>query len=422
MQKLPTPTIKVLNLSSTDLAASAFNGYDLHDDLGSRGIETRFGSFWATSSEEDWSFSIHQQKFARPIYETIRNIEKAVGFQNKLQLFGPAFIKSEEFAWADVVHLHIVHDHWLNLSTLTKITQVKPTIWTWHDLWPITGHCIQPTDCTRWRSGCGDCPDLKRPVTTFRDRTAKNLEEKTRWLEQLNCRVHVTTRWMEENVKKFFPSANLNLVRRPFGIEPYARPSAQFKTELRKSWGLSEDGFVVVTREGSSGQKGFEKVFAAMQQISKSFDVSLVVLDSQTTKTANFRIIDIPWTNDRGLVNAILGTSDVFVSASEGESFGMLVLESLIAETPALVLEDVASAEIVANRLLTFAADSNDQSLVNRLTDFIKQRDLLPGLLSEWQSKHQHAFSKDGYVDFLEREYRSLAAKGSDPFIRANRC
>lgn len=77
--------------------------------------------------------------------------------------FGADITRTDEFRRADVIHLHWVNQGMLSLKDVGRILETgKRVVWTMHDMWPFTGVCHQASECTRWLTGCGDCPLLKR--------------------------------------------------------------------------------------------------------------------------------------------------------------------------------------------------------------------------------------------------------------------
>lgn len=44
----------------------------------------------------------------------------------------------------DIIHLHNIHDHWLNYPALFRwlANNNIPVVWTMHDCWPFTGGCF----------------------------------------------------------------------------------------------------------------------------------------------------------------------------------------------------------------------------------------------------------------------------------------
>ncbi|MEG0310857.1 MAG: glycosyltransferase, partial [Eubacterium sp.] len=71
----------------------------------------------------------------------------------------------------DVIHLHNLHGYYLNIEILFHyLAQAdKPVIWTLHDCWSFTGHCVyfDYIGCEKWRTGCECCPQKNRYPKSF---------------------------------------------------------------------------------------------------------------------------------------------------------------------------------------------------------------------------------------------------------------
>ncbi|MDP3731153.1 MAG: glycosyltransferase, partial [bacterium] len=80
---------------------------------------------------------------------------------NDIDLFSSdKIIKTEAFRKADLIHCHNLHSYYFNLNTLKKISKLKPIIWTFHDMWPITPHCVHSFDGPL-KNGFLQCPSLE---------------------------------------------------------------------------------------------------------------------------------------------------------------------------------------------------------------------------------------------------------------------
>ena len=84
----------------------------------------------------------------------------------------------------DVINLHNIHDHYLNFKRLFEYlnkTDIK-VVWTFHDCWAITGHCMHfvTKSCNRWMTGCYDCPMRGEHPKTLLDRSKQNWDLKKR--------------------------------------------------------------------------------------------------------------------------------------------------------------------------------------------------------------------------------------------------
>ncbi|MDE7160952.1 MAG: glycosyltransferase [Muribaculaceae bacterium] len=92
----------------------------------------------------------------------------------------------------DIIHLHNIHDHWLNYPVLFNYLQSvdTPVIWTFHDCWAFTGHCyhFEQAGCMKWRTHCGDCP---KKYSFAPDRSARNFDLKKKWFASLGKRLTI---------------------------------------------------------------------------------------------------------------------------------------------------------------------------------------------------------------------------------------
>ena len=63
------------------------------------------------------------------------------------------FLKRVEEYRPDVVHLHNLHGYYLNIELLFRYLKQKKVrvVWTLHDCWPFTGHCVyyQNAECDK---------------------------------------------------------------------------------------------------------------------------------------------------------------------------------------------------------------------------------------------------------------------------------
>lgn len=79
-----------------------------------------------------------------------------------LSIFGIKLSNIKEIQEADIIHLHWVHNSFIDIDDLHRlIEQGKKIIWTMHDMWAFTGGCHYSGSCELYKSACHDCPQLK---------------------------------------------------------------------------------------------------------------------------------------------------------------------------------------------------------------------------------------------------------------------
>lgn len=394
---------KLLNVSSNDEMGGNFNGFHLHEPFKQRGIQTSNAAFWNQTSKKDWSFNFSPGNLRRFQAEVVREIEIFSGFQSHFQWWSKDLLEHPNFIESDVVHLQVIHDHVLRFETLKKIALAKPTVWTWHDLWPVTGHCIFPGKCANWDGGCGNCPDLNLPLPVFRDRTKQEYKRKQLILPQLDLDIHVTTQWMIEKTAPHVENLGLRIHRFPFGIDlnTYAPKSG---LSLRKKLGISPNAIVIFARSTDDERKGYLNLLKALDEISYHLEIHLVSVQQQglaSIYTDNLSVTEFPWTNKPSDVSQLYSLADVFVMPSTDESFGMMALEAMSCGRPVITTSGSATAEIVKCPELEIDENVSVESLRTVLERSIRTKDLLPKLGIEARERAVTNFSLNSYLDNL---------------------
>lgn len=405
--------VKVLNISSNDLLGSRFNGHDLQNELLKHGVFSKLGVFWNHQSKEDFVFNVFPGKFFRLISEIARGIEVVTGRQATFQIWTEKIVKNKNFVNSDVVHLQIVHDHFLNLRAISNVTKSKPTIWTWHDLWPVTGHCIQPMDCDRWEQGCGSCPDLLRPLPVFIDRTRDELSRKLKFVNNLDVDIHVTTAWMHQQVKRFNFGKNVRIHEIPFGVD-----SKKFRprntNDLRKNLGITGQPFIVLARSTTDPIKGYLPLLKALDSIALDKEILLISVGEQnlaSLHTQKLKVIELPWVNSSDTLSQLYSIAHIFAMPSLGESFGMMALESMACGTPVLAVKGTATAELVGDTGFLVDPKKRVKGIESAIRQAIENVSSTSTRGNEAQARAEQKFSFDLYVARMANLYNELAAR-----------
>jgi len=344
------PMVKVLNISSGDLVGSRFNGFDWHYKFEQLGIDSKLLVSWNHHSKEKWVDVLSRdfenktdRDIARLTYLAAQEKGKEDSkFYWSRQIFEHPFYKD-----ADVVHLQIVQDGTLDLGTIKKIISEKPTVWTWHDPWPITGHCVYPMSCKRFSKGCGECPDLHRAFSVGKDHTRFNREIKKELFKN-GYTLHIASDWfanyVRENTGADFPLPEVL----PFGLD-----SERFSgTNKSYSLKVSEKGQGKITigiRAVREAQKNFELFRNALINIKNPERYRIVTLQ-ETGMLAGLdpriEVQEIGWTNSPDTLENFFKEIDVFVMPSLFETFGFMALEAMSSGVPVIGVGGTAVDEV----------------------------------------------------------------------------
>lgn len=402
--------MKVFNISSHDLAGRRFNGFDAHAPLSKKGVETVFGSFWGSEANEEWTRALWSGKVRRLTAQSIRSLEIARGVAAKSQIWSSGITKLAEFKEADVIHLQIVHDHFLSLDAIRRTTENKPTVWTWHDFWPLTGHCTAPNGCARWAQGCGSCPNLLAPLTALRDKTRSEFNRKRNFLENLDADIHVSTRWMERQIRNSLPDESpLRIHQFPFGIDGETYQDIGNRAHIRRGLHISKNAFVVTARATTDPRKGFVPLLIALDRLSEDFEVVLVtVQDSNIAQkyTSNLRVIQLPWSNHVSGLRDFYALGDLFAMPSSEETFGMMALEAMSCSRPVMTIAGTATAEVVNLPDLELRRENLVESISQAVKWAIEHPEQMNLLGAASRIRATGEFSIDNYVGNLANLYR----------------
>ncbi len=337
--------IAIVHITHNDLMGSRFNGHTIHQFLKNSGHESYHlvGKKYGTDSDTVEYKSI----FAR----TIQNIERTLSVHYLLYLTTIPLLLSKCFRRAKLVHYHVIHQMNFSILALPILTRLKPSIWTIHDMWAFTGHCIQSLDCDRWLIGCGKCPDLKIPIKIKRDTTSFMWKIK-KWVYRYSkFDLVVASKWMQKKVKASPLLSHFNVHLIPFGIDlDLFCPRESRIDRSIQNHEIPDQNLVLTFRASDMSRiKGFSYLIEALKNLNLKTPITIITT-GQEIKIAEqlpYKIehISFPWVFDDKLLAEIYRVSDICIVPSLGESFCMTAIEAMACGTPVVCFKDTVVEE-----------------------------------------------------------------------------
>jgi len=243
----------------------------------------------------------------------------------------------------DIIHLHNLHGGYFDLRLLPRISRERSVVLTLHDAWLLAGHCAHSMGCERWRTGCGECPDLSIYPAVKTDATAENWHVKAELFKK--CRLHVATpcAWLMRKVEQsmLMPSA---LERRviPYGVDlSIFRPGD--RAAARDQLGIRQDAAVLLFAANGIRRNAFKDFETLRQAIGRLAARStnsrpiqfIAVGDSGPAERIGDAVIEFrPFANDAVTMAAYYQAADVYIHAAKADTFPCTVLEALACGTP----------------------------------------------------------------------------------------
>ena len=343
-------TINILQINDCDLPSRRFNGYDLNEHL--RRLGHTAGQYVFQKDSED--ADVHSFDFDTDLHRRLVAVEQAHSLHNLLIPYGQVLMQLPRFQQAELVHYHLIHNNILALPDFPALTLEKPTVWSWHDPWAVTGHCVHPKDCRGWESGCSPCPHLEEYFPLRQDRAGMLWNIKKQAYEQMDADIVVSSDFMMSFARNSPLGQCFSRVHQiPFGIhlEQFGQAAqAEARTRLK----IPHDHFVIAFRNEKNPYKGIRYIEEMLQTWGDFTGVTILTSgnNSLPKKVASqFHCVELGWLSDTAALADFYTACDVFLMPSIAESFGLMAVEAMASARPVVCFEGTALPSV------TFAPD-----------------------------------------------------------------
>ena len=354
--------MRVLQVNGYQSPGRRFNGLSLKPHLEALGVSSKH-FVWEQDRQEEGVVSLHG-KLLRKVNRLTRGVEKVLSLQSQLYSNGMHMRRMEAFREADLVHYHIIHSGFLSMQSLPAMTGDKPSLWTLHDPWAMTGHCIHPFSCQRWKTGCGQCPDLKTDFAIQRDTTALNFRLKRMAYRRSNFEILVASSWMENMVRQSPLMDDVPVHKVPFGLDlDFFKPGDQAAAKARL--GIEPHRLVLCFRSVVNDFKGLQYVIEALDRLQTQVPICLLTLNDKGRIEKfkdRFQVVELGWTNDDSVMQDVYSATDLFLMPSLADSFGLMAVEAMACGKPTICFEGTALPEVVFTPEAGLAVPSRDSA------------------------------------------------------------
>lgn len=246
----------------------------------------------------------------------------------------------------DIIHLHNIHDHWINYEILFDYlsTSSVKVVWTFHDCWAYTGHCFHfaTVGCEKYKTECHHCIQRNK----YWDRSRRNFNRKKRAF--LGCKnMHITTvsNWLKSVTEEsFFRGYDIRCI--PNGLDTEVFYPMMFAKNI---WNLPvEKNLVMAVATDWYEDKGLYDYYQLANILSNDYQLVLVGMTSKQIQSLPKGIIGLPRTRTQQELAWLYNLANVVVSMSKAETFGLTIAESMACGTPAVVYDNTAHPELIS--------------------------------------------------------------------------
>jgi glycosyltransferase involved in cell wall biosynthesis len=346
----------------------------------------------------------------------IKFFEREFSTQSRLSPTHFELKKNVHFQEADIVHYQVIHDgHWFRIEDLEKLARIKPSVWTWHDAWPVTGHCIQPLDCSNFSNGCNKCPHLEWPMALKNDRAAEERKRKARVIRDSQINIHVSTEWMKRLILSSEDLGDIEIRVIPFGIDTQKFQPGD-KLASRKKLRIHYDSFVIGLRTSDwvvKNTKLFEKCLEEINSTGIQADITVVTFETPDMLThliksnLNLKVVDLGWVSDHELIEAYQSL-DVFLGISTGESFGFMPIEAAACGAVPIAIHGTAVAEFVEKISPKLLISNSSTELTRLLLRLMNTKEELRDMRAKCESVINSDYNLPDFLKKMIAYYREI--------------
>lgn len=266
------------------------------------------------------------------------------------------FIRELEELKPDLIHLHNIHGNYLNYKLLFNFLSEKciPIVWTIHDCWAFTGHCVHFTavNCDKWITGCFSCPRISSyPKSFFIDRSKRNFrDKKNAFCSVKNMTIVPVSNWLGDIISRSFLGVYpIQVIQNGIDTQVFypRKNDIQF---IKKKYGLENKFIILGVATGWSRENGLFDFINLRRILNDNFVIVLVGVSKSLKNVLPKGIIGIERTDNQAELAAIYTAADIFINGSFEETFGLVTAEAMACGTPVIVYNSTACPEIVDDR------------------------------------------------------------------------
>ncbi len=268
---------------------------------------------------------------------------------------------------ADVIYLHWINGGFLNLTNIKQLAKLnKPIIFFMHDMWTITGGCHHSFECTKYASGCQNCQMF--PSNKRRDLSYKEFNKKINLYSKFDNLYFVSpSTWLYDCAKKSLLTKNKpvfyisNVIDNRI-FKRFDKKVAKQILNLNPNDTIIAFGAITV----NSPYKGWNYLQKALQMLyEQNFrNISVLIFGSgfnqEISDSIPFKTKFMGYLKDDYSAVIVYNAADIFIAPSLAETFGYVILESLLCGTPVVTFNVGGIPDLIKHKENGYMANYKD--------------------------------------------------------------
>lgn len=247
----------------------------------------------------------------------------------------------------DVIHLHNLHGYYINIEQLFQYLRDEyrgKLIWTLHDCWAFTGHCVHYTfaGCAKWKEQCENCPEKKRyPASMLIDNSKANYLAKKKIFAGLkNLTIVTPSEWLASQVREsFLNSYPCMVINNGVDLDVF-KPLNH----------ISKKHYVLNVVDGLDERKGFSDLVEISKKLSGFCDVVIIGVNKDDKNNIPKSITALDRTSNQHELAQYYSDAMYLINTTYEDTFPTVNIEALACGTPIITYQSGGSAEMVDSK------------------------------------------------------------------------
>lgn len=367
--------------------------------------------FIVKESSEGTANNLFQTKDVSNIFG-YQKLSRIISEQGFLYWFLPLeahFIlkKTREIA-PDIIHLHNIHGGYFQTNLLPKLANIAPIVWTFHDMFPITGHCAYSFECEKWKTGCDNCERLDIYPAIKKDRTNTLWNHKNKIFNSADFTIITPSLWLKKCVEEsFLKNKDTRLIYNGIDLETFKKTD---KHEAKKELGLPQDKKIVLFSANGGVKnpfKGGEFVFEAFEKLKNRNDILFLNIGGKNEeKSENW--LDFGYVKDPQTIAKLYSAADIYLFPTLADNCPLTAIESLACGLPVVTFETGGVPEIVENNKTGFVVEYKNGKMLTSALEKLLDDDNLREKMAENAVEASKKFSSKRMALEYSKLYEEL--------------
>ena len=391
--------MKVLTINTAPYGSVARIAIETAELAEKHNIEVRLSFGYSSHPIESKYVYYHTGNFLSSVIDMI--LSRMTGLMGTFSfLYTLMYLRKIKKYNPDIIHLHNLHGC-MNLGLIMDYIKKykKPVIWTFHDCWALTGHCVHfdYVQCMKWKSNCHHCPIYRSFPEAYIDNSRYMHKKKKQWFSNLEKAILVApSYWMSEQIKEsYLSNYPIKVIQNGINLSTFKISKSNFKQKYK----INTKFILLGVAFGWGPKKGLDTFIRLANDLIDEFQVVLVGTNKESEKCLPSNIISIHATQNQAELAEIYNGADLFVNLTREDTFPTVNIEALACGTPVITYRTGGSPEIIDETCGCVVEKDNYNSLIKKIREIKEKK---PYNANDCRRRAEQFDKNDRFMDYIK--------------------